>query len=140
MRIGRRPLHPVHAITGFVVALLIFMQGLAAYASASPHVQHGISEAGAIASSSGALCQVDAIGSGGESPVHDHGDCLQCCVLCGARDYGAPPIYVATGDIGAPFQASVASTPIIRRFIDNDDGRPIGWASSWSSRAPPALS
>jgi hypothetical protein len=139
MRVGRRPTHSVSAIAGLLVALLIFVQGLAAYVSAPAHVRHGNPEAGVAALSLGVFCQADMAG-GGKSPSREHGDCLECCVLCVARDYGTPSIYVATGDIGAQFPALVASAPTARRYIEDDDGRPIGWASSWSSRAPPNFS
>jgi hypothetical protein len=139
MRIGGRPTLSSRAIAGFIVALLIFAQGLAAHVSASSRVRHGETQAGAVASSLGASCRVDTIG-GGESPAHERRDCLQCCVLCGVRDCAAPLFHDATRAADVQFPVSKASAPINRRFIDDDDGRPIGWASSWSSRAPPIFS
>jgi hypothetical protein len=139
LRVGRRPAHSVSAIAGLLVALLIFAQGLGAYVSAPAHVRHGNPEAGVAVSSLGVFCQADMSG-GGKSPSREHSNCLECCVLCFARDYGTPSIYVATGDGATQLPALAASAPIARQYIEDDDGRPIGWASSWSSRAPPNFS
>jgi hypothetical protein len=138
MRTGGRPTLSSRVIAGFIVALLIFAQGLAAHVSASSRVRHGETQVGAVASSLSASCRADTIG--GESPEHERRDCLQCCILCGVRDCGAPPFHDATRVADALFPVSMASAPKARRFIDDDDGRPVGWASSWSSRAPPIFS
>lgn len=138
MRIGRHSTLSSRAIIGFIVALLIFMQGLTAYVSSSAPVRHGKSEVGAIASSLREFCRADAIGYGAP-PAHDRRVCLECCIICGVRDCGVSSTFDAARAPDAQFPVSLASASSAPRFIDGD-GRPTGWASSWSSRAPPSIS
>jgi len=119
-----------------VVALFFLMQSflspLIAHAGASRMTTDGP----AVASLLGEICHDDAGDPAGKTH-HNHGD---CCILCGGPLRDAAILFVvawAVTEIAAPQQ--------VQRFAANaipDDARPraSGWASSWSSRAPPSFS
>jgi hypothetical protein len=135
VRMGRRPFYASRVIAGFVVALLMIMQGAAAFAWASPHVARSGSEAGLIASPG---CSTDKVGGGGpQEPGRN--DCLQRCALLGAPDCGATPPWSGAYGLFSHFRAFPAAAKIARGFVDDNGGHPMGWASSWSSRAPPSF-
>jgi len=136
MRMGRRPGNSSRVIVGCVAALLMFMQSAAAFISASAHVAHSSSGLSFIASPG---CSTDKVGGG--APLEPgRNDCLQRCALLGAPDCGASPPWSAAYPFVAQFRALPTAAKIARSFVDDNGGRPIGWASSWSSRAPPPLS
>jgi hypothetical protein len=136
MRMGRRPFYLSRVIAGCVVALLMVMQGVAVFASASAHIAHSGSEAGIIALPG---CSTDKVG--GSAPLEPgRNDCLQRCALLGAPDCGASPPWGVAHSLVSQFRTFPTGAKIARGFVDDDGARPIGWASSWSSRAPPSFS
>jgi hypothetical protein len=102
------------------------LQGL--FASVLPRTQH----AGAPAIAAASYCEPQR--DHGAPPLDEHSP---CCVLC-ATGRDEPPALV--DELIAPlFDApDVAAFSLADGWGDPPDGRPIGWASSWSSRAPPA--
>jgi hypothetical protein len=72
-----------------------------------------------------------------DGPRRHAGD-LQCCALCGARsldDALALEPGVARADVRSPHP------PLVMRVAFNRPSAtatPLGWRSSWSSRAPPS--
>jgi hypothetical protein len=69
------------------------------------------------------------------APPPAHGDHTPCCLSCVAGRDG-PPMLPAELPAGEAKPASSAFR-LAYGAEDAPDGRPIGWASSWSSRAPP---
>jgi hypothetical protein len=66
----------------------------------------------------------------------DHGHSY-CCIFClvGSRDLSALAIDPSPG-----VESYLPLQPIgfvARRYVEDFDGHPMGWTSSWSSRAPP---
>lgn len=139
MRMWRRSALSARAIVGSIAALLMLVQSLAVLASASSNFSSGNPMAGVIASSFAANCGSDTAG-GGEPPGKDQRDCPQCCVFCGGSDSGAPSSLDAPCAADAQVPMAKASASVGRRWTGDNDGRPIGWANSWSPRAPPPLS
>jgi hypothetical protein len=73
-----------------------------------------------------------------DGPRRHAGD-LQCCALCGARsldDALALAPDVARADVRAPHPPLVTRVAFYRA---NGAASPLGWRSSWSSRAPPRI-
>jgi hypothetical protein len=119
-------------------ALLFALHGLVV-ASASPaHAIFDDSGASLVASLLRAPCTVDA--NGGNSPPEHRRGHVQCCMLCEARSC----------DLAAPFDAPrsckisfprMSWSIVTARRVGNAIGESlIGWASTWSSRAPPSFS
>ncbi len=133
----RRQAFSARSLVAGVVALLIVLQGLAAIGSSFARSVYGGGEASFVASLLGPNCAVDAH-SGDKSPAQERGH-SQCCVLCGVRDFdgAALPGVAQISEAIAPLQAPVS---IERHFADSPTESPIGWASSWSSQAPPYFS
>jgi hypothetical protein len=72
-----------------------------------------------------------------DGPRRHAGD-LQCCALCGARsldDAFALAPDVANADVRAPHPPLVTRVALYR---PRGAAAPLGWRSSWSSRAPPS--
>jgi hypothetical protein len=116
-------------LQGFVLALLLLMPGLGALGVAPAEAP------GLVAGPAGVgLDCVTHDEDGGRAPL---AHCAHCCILC---------------DAAFPFAAPRASTEAILRLslgsasprATNSPGcldrRPPGWASSWSSQAPPRFS
>ncbi|MBG0811558.1 hypothetical protein IY145_19585 [Methylosinus sp. H3A] len=71
----------------------------------------------------------------GGSPPADR-DHAPCCILCVAgRD--APPIAAPEDEEPAFALPIVSLAPLAFGWAAPAEREPIGWASSWSSRAPP---
>jgi hypothetical protein len=116
-----------------VLAALIMLQGMGA---SSMRLAHRFSDQTLVSTAQGVTCIVDAHGD--EAPPTPNANHVQCCILCCARD-------VNDGALACPVQANAhlfpsalgvamdAWTPTLVRL-------PVGWASSWSSQAPPAFS
>ncbi|HEY8066426.1 MAG TPA: hypothetical protein VIF40_17125 [Methylosinus sp.] len=77
-----------------------------------------------------------AAGKNGHSHV-DHG--TACMLCCGGRDWAAPPSRDPYAEASHLFPPSLLSGATFALVI-GPAARESGWASSWSSRAPPAIS
>jgi hypothetical protein len=130
---GRGGLPSARPAVACLVALFVILQGLASVGAS--FVRHGDGPTNAFFSAV-AFC---AAGSPhdkapSQQPIHS-----QCCVLCGARDYDGASVVVLT-----PAPPPTASPAAPRLITTNFVGAPpppmSGWASSWSSRAPPSFS
>ncbi|WP_400766480.1 hypothetical protein [Methylosinus sporium] len=118
-----------------VLALLFVFQSLAAVASSITHLARR-GAAASVVSVGDAPCVADS--HRGDAPPAHSGDHAQCCVLCGARDFDGAAVASLT-------PASVAFTPrrLFAAPVRLREARvrpPTGWASSWSSQAPPYFS
>lgn len=135
---SRRQAFSARPLVAIVVALLVVLQGLAAIGSFLAHSGRGDGGTSFVTSFLGATCAADAHGDD-KSPAPGR-DRSQCCVLCGARDFDGASFHdVAQGAV-AIIPLSRALATIARWFDDASISAPIGWASTWSSRAPPYFS
>ena len=122
---------PGQVIIAGIIACLIVLQGLVF--AASPALAGRASHSVAASTIKG---DCDALG-GDKGPAQRHLDHSQCCILCraGVRDFG--PLFLS------PLPVIVArSTPEPALYFgpflnDAFDKHPIGWTTSWSSRASP---
>jgi hypothetical protein len=78
-------------------------------------------------------------GSGDDAPIHHNRNHLQCCVLCNAVghdfiSYTTKAIFDLTYDLKSATNSFVAYA-----VLNGANPRALGWASSWSSRAPPVF-
>jgi len=124
-------------VAGLVVFLLV-LQGAVAVGSSKIHSPVGAKSASRSAVSQSDECNAGRYDDDSAQPGHKHGH-AQCCVFCGARDFeGVTPI------LAAQIAAFVAPSPgmILSALRGDADGNPplLGWASSWSSQAPPMFS
>jgi hypothetical protein len=132
---SRRQALSVHPALVCVLAVLVILQGFAAVCSSHAHSPRA-GEGALALFSTGPNCVPDAQDDH-HSPVHEH-DEAQCCVLCGARDLDGTPLAAV-----ALVVASLEPPPALwtgTRLVDAHMKPPAGWASSWSSRAPPFFS
>jgi hypothetical protein len=116
------------ALLAAVGLLLLGLQLLAT----GPAARHP----GSLTSDGPALSQLCEPHADEQTPAPAREDHAPCCLLCAAGRDG-PPLLLA--DLGEP-ETHPALRPFFRFAYDGDagpNGRPIGWASSWSSRAPP---
>ncbi|GEM_PF-1663133 len=135
---SRRQAPSARPLVAIVVALFVVLQGLAAIGASLAHSSRGDGGTSFVTSFFGATCAADTHG-GDRSPApgRDHS---QCCVLCGARNFDGASFHgVAQGAVAITLPSRVLVS-IARRFDDAPDSPPIGWASSWSSQAPPFFS
>ena len=136
MRVRRLQSLSVHRLLGSIVALLMLFQSVGALATAHRQFAHaGPAPGVAAAPSFDTFCL-----GGGETPSRDRHDCSDRCVLCCVRDCHALSFHSVAGIIDAYFGTFGSPDPIARSRVADDDGDPLGWTSSWSSRAPPSLS
>jgi hypothetical protein len=77
-----------------------------------------------------------AAGESGHAPA-DHGPA--CTLCCGGRDWLAPPSRDPRAEAIRRFPAPLISGATFALVI-GPPARESGWASSWSSRAPPCVS
>ncbi|MBY6241997.1 hypothetical protein [Methylosinus sp. Sm6] len=107
---------------------LLVLQMLAA----NPAGRHatGLAAGGATVSE---LCEPHADDRAPPPAREDH---APCCLLCAAGRDGPPLLPVGLEEDEAQ-PAAPPSSRLAYRGDDGSNGRPIGWASSWSSRAPP---
>lgn len=85
-----------------------------------------------------AFCSRGAREDDGHAPERQ-GHHAQCCILCGSNDHKTVVEVAAFFSI-ALRAAPQAPTRALRAVPDDPDRRLIGWASAWSSRAPPSFS
>jgi hypothetical protein len=120
-----------------VLTLFVILQGLTAIGSSVPRFARGGSETSFVVSLFGVTCTVNAQ-DGDHSPAHEHGS-AQCCVLCGARDFDGAALPAVTQPTEAPAPPSALDAKEAPSSETRGDP-PLGWASSWSSQAPPYFS
>ena len=131
-------LPPARVVIAAVVASLIVLQGFALAASAAfaGSARDPVSHSAAI-SAVGVHCDAP---RGDKAPAQGHCDHSQCCILCRADDHSASSVIMVALLAVLIYSAPEASLSAAH-FTKNDFvEHPIGWTSSWSSRAPPAVS
>jgi hypothetical protein len=130
---GRRPFS-ARAIVAGVVGAIVF----AALAFAAPLQERGFANSAAqdvAVSADDAVCA----GAGDDSAPGDHRDhALQCCQFCksGARKASLPVLIVVlftANSAREPMRVGPQTGLAVARL------RASGWASAWSSRAPPRV-
>ncbi|QGM44343.1 hypothetical protein [Methylocystis heyeri] len=119
-------------VVAIAVSLVILLQSLVAVAPAFAHI-YKAGETGLIASLLDGICAKN-IQSDHQSPQH-HADHAQCCILCSSAGGFGPPAHGLSEISGGIRFASQGPALLLRR--QSGGGRPVGWASTWSSRAPP---
>ncbi len=138
--IARRAMLAKHAPDRLFVMWLRIAAGtlaLAANAQSAGEYTRILAGEGIIAASvDDAYCDTD---SGNDSPVHRHHNHAQCCILCNAVGHDfishtTKAIFDLTYDL-----KSATNFFIVYAALNGSDPRALGWASSWSSRAPPAF-
>ena len=127
---------PTRDLLAGVVACVIVLQGFASVASlalagSARDTAKEITAATTVVGYCHALH-----GHSQKNPLQGRGDHSQCCVLCSAN--GRDVVFDAAlpGVVAAP-EPAISIAGFVK--IDFDD-HPLGWTSSWSSRAPPRLS
>lgn len=122
---------------GFV-AFVLLLQTLATLGVSQAHRSPAGVEAGFASSSVDGPCAAG--GPAGESGRHDEDGRLPCCVFCLASALGGLPISDATGDGFAAVSLPKAPVSFGARSFEIPHKPPTGWATSWSSQAPPLFS
>jgi hypothetical protein len=122
-----------YSIVGVIMCLFVLQNAaLASFPQGRVTQGNGNSQ---IVAAANEHCSHPAQGDG-EPPAHEHHDHSHCCILCGkyiARSLDHVDVFFTSIAFPAPRRA----VSIIEHFLDARDKRPTGWASSWSSRAPP---
>ncbi|CAN2536154.1 hypothetical+protein [Methylocapsa aurea] len=136
MRVAGLQSRSAHRLLGSIVALLMLFQSVGALAAAHQQFAHTEAAPGVATAPS---FDVSCLG-GGETPSRDRHDCSDRCVLCCVRDCHALSFHSVADIIDAYFETFGSPDPVARSRLADDDGDPLGWTSSWSSRAPPSLS
>jgi len=131
VRDRERPIGWTGAFRLAIVAFLVVFQNLAGAASPTRFAHH--SGRGLVLSSGENCAPVD---TDKTKPDRLRRSCGACCILCDHEAHGAPPMSASQPE-NSPYPAG--SNASIRPFLILY-GAPIGWTSSWSSRAPPCLS
>ncbi len=129
---------PARVVIAAVVACLIVLQSFALAASPAfaGSARDPVSHSAAI-SADGGHCDAP---RGDKAPAQGHCDHSHCCILCRADGRDASSVIIAASLVVLVYSAPEASLSAAR-FTKNDFvEHPIGWTSSWSSRAPPAIS
>lgn len=131
-RIGAR------TIIAGVLACLFVLQGLALAVSPSFQAKAYDGQGSTILASMGGQNCFAHDGESAPAPRdHNHS---QCCIYCASsgRELLFPVVAALLGVlVYSPPEAVFSNT---RMIADHRRGRPRGWISSWSSRAPPYLS
>lgn len=132
----RKAFSPRSVIAG-VLTLFVILQGLTGVGSSVPRFARAGIETSFVVSMFGVTCAVNAQ-DGDHTPAHDHGS-TQCCVLCGACDFNGVALAATTRptETLAPPSALDAMEAL---STETHGAPPLGWASSWSSQAPPYFS
>jgi hypothetical protein len=125
-----------HALISACAALLFALQALLSPLIASASVARHAGDGQSVTMTAfGEICHA-AAGDPAKRTQHNHGD---CCVLCesGLRDAALFVVGALAAAYAPPPQAATAPRYDI---LDADRPRLSGWASSWSSQAPPSFS
>ncbi|HEY8261784.1 MAG TPA: hypothetical protein VIG55_11295 [Methylosinus sp.] len=128
---GRRRFRLLRRFAAALVILLLSLQGPA-------RIGGGGAPTGMRASAGAMQSMGCARGADEKDGPRRHNGDLQCCALCGARsldDAFALAPDVANADVRAPHPPLVTR---VARYRPRGAAAPLGWRSSWSSRAPPS--
>jgi hypothetical protein len=133
---GRNGAQFARPVVAIVAVLLLLLQGAGASVASVAHMKLS-SDAGIAVAAPGADCTADGQADG-PAPAHkfNHG---HGCLFCGARDVistALPPAASAAASVGFHAILILANPP----GADALTMPLIGWASSWSSQAPPSNS
>lgn len=114
-------------------ALCFVLQALLATGSAAAHSAAPEIDAASIACLASTARHPPSRPDGPDAPL--------CCLLLGARDCDAPPttldlLFATELELPRPR----AHCGRLALAVERRGARPTGWASSWSSRAPPFFS
>jgi hypothetical protein len=121
-----------------VLLCLCFLQALGL--SVSSNLQHGsfnVSARGFVAATGGLSCVAHA---DDDAPNQEHRDHAQCCVFCATSGRDALLLLVFAFLTETAFLTPEKSPSVVGFLLNDMDEHPLGWASSWSSRAPPSIS
>ncbi len=121
----------------WLIAFLLLLQSLAAGAVLRGAVAHTRFAVGAVAFSEGYDCAADKLGSD-KTPVPSVHSL--CCILCSCDLSDKSFSFVATLITLAEFWAPDQAITTAVRTLGDARGNPPGWATTWSSRAPPSIS
>lgn len=126
------------AIVAGVMLCLCFLQALALPHSWRPEQRSfGAGVASLVAETRADSCVThDSDGA----PRGKHRDHAPCCIFCVANGRDASLLFVLAFLGETDYLAPERTVSILGPLLDDLGARPIGWASSWSSRAPPSLS
>jgi hypothetical protein len=119
-------------LIGACLAILFVLQGLAAAQGAAAHADRAAS-----ASAFAPICLTHDAGPDG-APTERHHP-FRCCFFCGPADvdvFAGRPLWRAS----QRFAPSIAAAPIRPATHPAPNPRLSGWATSWSSQAPPLFS
>ena len=127
------------AVIRSVLACLIVLQALAF--AASPAFAKNAPD-GADHTLAPSTIEGDCHALGGDkAPAQGRHDHAQCCVLCSANGRDAAELLTAAILFAVAFCSAPELAISLVRFSNVDfNDHPLGWTSSWSSRAPPQIS
>jgi hypothetical protein len=131
---------PARTLVASAVAAWIFLLQ-SSFLAIAPTVSslHSKSGSGAGAALASKYCQTGP-DDGGKTPIDQRRDDSQCCLACGQSARDVSYLFIAALLGGTSFLAPEgAESFLVHVIIQRLKGRPIGWASTWSSRAPPTF-
>lgn len=123
----------LRSVMASVTLCLFLLQGLA---TSIPSLLVGDAAAGVTASIDGRFCKTH-FGDG--APAQDHRSHALCCIGCVSNRDASPLFFAALFSIDA-YSLPEAVVSSARFSMANSRGPPVGWITSWSSRAPPLFS
>ncbi len=123
----------LRTILAIAVACVFVLQGLAFASPMHLNEMHG----GVGLEAAGIQCAAGSQGGDSAPARHEH---HQCCILSSLHDHDGLLRFVAIASDIVDFSAAQIVSAIDWGFLNDPDGRPTGWTSSWSSRAPPSFS
>ncbi|WP_363349551.1 hypothetical protein [Methylocystis echinoides] len=126
------------ALIAGCVALFLALQGLLAPLAAVAHAAHPVDGASVSSLVDSEICHKGDAGDPSERARHNPHD---CCILCQVHARDAAFVAVAASAwIACALMRDAAPRAAV--YPEPKDARPksAGWASSWSSRAPPFFS
>ncbi len=132
----RRKVCSTRAVIAAIVACLSLFQGLAFDASRNAVAN---SEQSGLHAAVGERCNADAQ-TGDTSPSPAHACHSQCCIIGSQGGRDVSPLFVAVAFVVAIYSAPEPNGSVVRPPFDELGKSSSGWASSWSSRAPPVFS
>jgi len=128
---NRRRKRSAHSTAAIVATLLALLQSLFAIATTPAHAARFGAAVGLTP-----ICAIDEEGDP-RAPARDHAR-SHCCLPGESCDGSAPPfVFESRAPEGRSPALVLAS---FSRLCDAPRRPPAGWASSWSSRAPPIFS